>query len=252
MTTAERWQRVKSLLQLALELPKERRADFLAHATGDDAELRQELESLLASHDVAGSFIDRPAVGRQRVRPGTVLGHYRVVEFLGGGGMGIVYKGEDTRLNRFVALKLLPEDLARDPQALQRFRREAHAASALNHSNICTIHDIGEPKGRRSLVMELLEGKTLKHLITGRPLKNEQVLELGIQIANALNAAHGAASSIAKPANIFLTERGQAKVLDFGLAKVTHKQRRVGEAVGASATAPLAHSKPEELLTSPR
>jgi eukaryotic-like serine/threonine-protein kinase len=239
--TPKRWQRVNEVFHSALERAPGQRADFLSQVCAGDEELRREVESLIRSHQQIGSFIDAPEIevaaevmydDQTELTVGQAISHYKILRMLGAGGMGRVYLAQDNLLNRKVAIKLLPNALTKDPQMRARFIREAQLASALDHSNICTIHEVGESNGQHFIVMQYVEGETLKRLVGNRPLRFDALIPISLQLADALSAAHaqGIIHRDIKPSNIIITSRGQTKVLDFGLAKLLEAKSGEGEA----------------------
>ena len=253
---SDRWQQIKDLHDAVLPLGEKERKAALDAACNHDPELRREVESLLAYENRAANFLESPAYqvfadalgpeesqggGSSGGLVGQTVSHYHIIEKLGAGGMGVVYKAEDSHLHRFVALKFLPDEVARDPQVLSRFRREAQAASALNHPNICTIHDLSEEAGKAFIAMEFIEGQSLRHMMSGRHFNIEQLLQIGIEVADGLDTAHqkGIIHRDIKPENIFINSRGNPKILDFGLAKMQPRIARSSDEVTISQTGGL-------------
>src|ERR1700692_2667134 len=237
----ERWGRVEEIFHAALQVEEGRRDELVRQSCAGDEDLRREVESLLAHHSESATFIETPAFADRHASPlrprssrslnptlnpksglaDTVIGHYRVLGKIGCGGMGVVYEAEDLKLGRHVALKFLPEELAEDPESLQRFRREARSASALNHPNICTVYEVDEANGRAFIAMELVEGKTLRELLVCGSLPMRKAIEIAAQVAEGLTKAHeaGIAHRDLKPENLMVSDDGFVKILDFGLAK---------------------------------
>ena len=244
--TPERWQQASQILEIALERNPERRAAYLDEVCANDDELRREVESLLAASAQAGSLLDSPAMAMAaplfasdsvKAILGQIIGRYKIVTALGTGGMGEVYLAQDTRLGRSVALKLLPTLYTKDEDRLRRFEQEARAASALNHPNVCVIHEVGETEDdRHYIAMEYIDGETLRQVMTSRRMRLDEVLEVAVQVASGLAAAHevGIVHRDIKPENIMLRRDGYVKVLDFGLAKLT-EQEAADEAAPAGA-----------------
>jgi serine/threonine protein kinase len=265
--TPERWHQIEQICERALKRQVSERAAFLKEACGGDEALRQQVDRLLAHEQTAKSFLEAPALEMSakamaeepdQALVGRQIGAYKITSLLGAGGMGEVYRAEDTRLGRSVAVKVLPEEMAQDQERLHRFVREARAASALNHANVAHIYEIGQSDGLHFIAMEYVEGQSLAQKMSGKPLDLAEILEVGIQVADALEEAHrkGITHRDIKSANLMKTPTGQVKVLDFGLAKIT---RREGEAAGSDVstsiqTAPgrilgtLRYMSPEQVL----